>query len=136
MRTGDRITLQPGVVEPVYFGCWGGIGHYFRGVGGTDVEYERGRGGTAAVHRRPPTPWGYGVENLAPHSTVQGAALLHHKDGWTALAIDDFTVDHRGNSKSVFCFPEILDFDQASAKARELFPRIAKRLGSWELVPT
>lgn len=133
MGIGDRIILKPGVVEPVYFGCWGGTGHFFRGVGGKEVQYERARGGQEAVHRKEPTPWGYGVERLAPHTMVQGAAALHHKDGWTALAIDDFTVDSRGNSKSVFCFPEILDYDQASAKAVELFPQIAKRLGSWEL---
>lgn len=135
MNAGDRITPEPGVIEPVYFGCWNSTGHFFFGVGGKSVTYERARGGREAVHRREPSPWGrgYEVEKLAPGTKVQGTAALHHKNGWTALAIDDFTVDSRGNSKSVFCFPEILDFDEASEKARQLFPHITKRLDSWEL---
>lgn len=131
----DRITLEPALVAPVYFGCWNSTGHGFHLADGTDPGYERGRGGADSIHRQEPSPWGphCTVEKLAPHTMVQGTAALHHKDGWTALAIDDFTIDHRGNSKSVFCFPEILDFEQASAKARELFPHITQRLGEWFL---
>ncbi len=60
----------------------------------------------------------------------QGAALLHHKAGWTALAVDDFTGDSRPNSKSVFVFPEVLGWDDAWAAAREHFPRLAERCGT------
>lgn len=106
-------------IEMFYFGCWHGIGHYFHTPDGGSAE---GKGG-------PPTPWGYGVEKLAPHTMTQGTAALHHKDGWTALAVDDFTVDSRGNSKSVFCFHTILPLDKAIEYAEVYFRPIMERIG-------
>lgn len=103
---------------PLYFGCFYGVGHGFHHRNGMSATYKTDT----------PTPWGYGVEALAPGRS-QGSAALHHKGGWTALAVDDFTVDRRPNSKSVFLFPEVLGFDDAVAAAREHFPDIAKRVG-------
>lgn len=110
---------------PLYFGCWRDLGHNFHTADGRSAVYRSG----------PPTPWGYGVEKLPPQaSKAQGDAAVHHKDGWTALAIHDYTVDSRGNSKSVFCFPEVLGFDDAWAAAREHFPTIATRVGTPRLI--
>ena len=120
----------------LYFGCWNSVGHFFYDVHGKDAGQKPhpnqegvapGRVRVTAV----PTPWGYGVEKLAPNHRPpggQGDALLHHKDGWTALAVDDFTIDSRGNSKSVFCFDEILTFDEAVQRALDEFPAIVRRI--------
>lgn len=58
----------------------------------------------------------------------QGKAAIHHKDGWTALAIHDFTVDSRPNSNSVFLFKDALDFQGIVLAAREAFPKIMRRI--------
>jgi hypothetical protein len=104
-------------VEPLYFGCWRQIGHGFHRVGGEHVFGKH-------------TPWGYGVEDLTPKTcSCQGQSALWQKGGWTALAVHDYTVDHRGNSKSVFCFPELIaTIDAAWQRARETFPEIVARL--------
>jgi hypothetical protein len=105
--------------EAFYFGCWRQAGHYFWSPGMVDRHCIPG----------PPTPWGYGVESLTPTTTnQQGAAALHHRAGWTALAVHDYTVDRRGNSKSVFCFKGELTFEQAVGKAHQLFPGVMARL--------
>jgi hypothetical protein len=113
------VSPTSGESVPLYFGCYyNEPGHGFHH-----------RNGMAATYKAPaPTPWGYGVESLAPERG-QGQAALHHKAGWTALAVDDFTVDDRPGSKSVFCFPEVLGFDDALSAAREHFPSIVERIG-------
>lgn len=124
----DTTSRETARTVPLYFGCWDGVGHGFHYTSGRSADYRSPDGRLA--FDKPPTPWGYGVERLSPHGSEQGVGLLHHKDGWTALAVDDFTVDSRGNSKSVFCEPAILTWEEAIAAAREHFPRIAQRVGS------
>ena len=112
----------PTVTEALYFGCWDQIGHGFHLPSGATA---RGAGGRLDV-----TPWGWGVERLTPATDErQGHASLHHKDGWTALACQDRTVDHRGNSKSVFCFDAVLTVEEAVQLARHHFPKIVRRVG-------
>jgi hypothetical protein len=53
---------------------------------------------------------------------------VHHKNGWTALAMPDRTGDGRGNSHSVFLFEEIIGFSASVARARELFGPVVKRI--------
>lgn len=64
----------------------------------------------------------------------QGKALVHHRDGWTALAFWDRTCDSRGNSNSVFILEGTHDFDAALARARSIFPEIFARI-TFEIVP-
>jgi hypothetical protein len=115
-----------------YFGCWRDVGHYF--FGPHMARLGRDERAESIV------PWGYGVEKLANKWSrrhidpeTEGLALLHHLDGWTALAFPDFSVDSRGGSKSVFVFEAILDYDAALARARELFPEVFERY-SFEIV--
>ena len=121
-----RQTREQRQAEPVgdflYFGCWDSVGHGYHRPDGSTPWHNRGDATDV-------TPWGWGVEKLSPHTMTQGLAALHQLDGWTALAVDDFTVDGRGNSKSVFLFHDTLDFDQALFWAAEKFPRIFKRVG-------
>ena len=105
------------VPEAYYFGCWRSVGHAFYAP---DMGY---------VPLQPPSPWGWDVEYLTSTlDKTQGVAALRHKDGWTALAVHDYTIDHRGNSKSVFVFAEQLTYTEALMLARNLFPAICDRL--------
>lgn len=113
----------------LYFGCIDESGHYL-------VEGEK------SAHRGSGIPWreeqldltlcpgvrkvSYGYEAEVQN---EGAAKLHHKDGWTALAFWDRSVDHRRNSNSVFVVEGVHEFDEAIELARQAYPHIWKRFG-------
>lgn len=110
----------------IYFGCWDREGHGFHLPNGRSATYRRSED---------VVPWGYNVERLPPKSIErQGAAALHHKDGWTALAVHDYSVDRRPGSKSVFCFPVVLTFEEALYEAGRTFSEIIARVGQITLV--
>lgn len=112
-------------VMALYFGCLHDNGHAFHTPDGSSATYKT----------TVPTPWGYGVEDLTPKSTTkQGAAALHRKEGWTALAVHDYTGDSRPNSKSVFCFAADLDIDEVMFSVVAFFPTINQRIGEIALV--
>jgi len=120
-------------VNAYYFGCWQQSGHFLRtpdGDGGCHWRH------ADSLLRDGVVPWGYKIDGtLTPKTTTkQGAAALHHLDGWTALACHDYTVDSRGNSNSAFVFDAVLDFDQALTAAREHFPKVVERVGPIVLV--
>jgi len=106
-----------------YFGCYGPAGHVWHGQGMRSLGLSGAEG----------TPWLAGDVDggLAPRDgrdeLPQGVAALHHRDGWTALSFWDRTGDSRGNSNSTFVLEAELDFDQALALARELFPELFAR---------
>lgn len=103
------------------------LGHGFVRADGTGRFYR-----PLAKDERPEkiVPWGYAVDSqLMPRSEVQGAALLHHMDGWTCLSMADRTGDTRGNSNANFIFEGTLDFEQAVAEATRLFPTLVARIG-------
>lgn len=131
----------------LYFGCARGIdgrrevGHHW---------YEPNREPTRwtlwSVSGRvaePLNPWGIIDGKLAPRlvrgqlaigahprrgeEAAQGVALLHYKDGWTALAFWDRSGDRRGNSSSTFLFDEELGFAAALARAKAEFPTLFER---------
>lgn len=108
-----------------FFGVWDARkGHFLVDTTGRTVHDER--------HA---TPWeshdavlcpGYrGQYDNGPE--VQGAAALHHRGGWTALAFWDRSVDTRGGCNSVF-FAEGTYGPEAMVEiARAAFPRIWAR---------
>lgn len=116
-----------------YFGCWGRVGHSLHTPDGKSLSYS---------HRLPPdqTPWDDVLDGGLPPrpgrhmEAPNGHAALHHKDGWTALAFWDNSVDTRGGSHSTFLFEGIYDFDAALALARQQFPTIFARY-PFEVVP-
>jgi len=131
------------VGEAYYFGCWKRAGHFFF------LPHMRAAPVFEWDQWFAPTPWGSKVDgHLTPgkrdhggrlaalNRGDQGAAALHHKDGWTALAVHDFTVDSRGGSNSVFFFNDTLDFDEAVAAATGHFPEVVARIGPMTLVET
>lgn len=52
----------------------------------------------------------------------EGEALLHHKDGWTALSFWDRTIDTRYACNSTFIANGIFTFEEMVALAKEKFP--------------
>ncbi len=102
-----------------YFGCIGDIGHYMFNTHGRSV---RDVGDM---------PWGrYGEDGKLPPEEggqVQGEALVHHKDGWTALSFWDRSVDTRFGCNSNFFFRGTYDFAEAVALARTAFPQVWAR---------
>ena len=101
-----------------YFGCIGDSGHYL-----WRNDYNRGLDFDV-------TPWGTDIDTglCPPGNQPQGLAALHHKDGWTALAFWDRSVDKRPGSNSVFLANRVVDFDGMMALARANFPAVIARL--------
>jgi len=93
-----------------YFGCDGQAGHYMHTPNmRTDSQFMRSN------------PWGYGIDD--------GFKGLQHKDGWTAFAMTDYTIDHRPGSNSVFLAEGDFTVEQMAEIAKEHFPSIHPALG-------
>jgi hypothetical protein len=58
--------------------------------------------------------WEHGREN-------EGEALLHHKDGWTALSFWDRSVDHRGACNSTYLAEGTFTFEEMVELAKTRF---------------
>jgi hypothetical protein len=74
-------------------------------------------------------PWKYEVDSgLCPKGPeIQGRALVHHKDGWTALSFWDRSVDKRGKCNSNFLAEGTFTFAQMWEYAQKYFPSITGR---------
>lgn len=77
-------------------------------------------------------PWKY-LDSKALHPARNGAdptgeAWLTWEDGWTALGIEDRTVDHRPNSHATFAMQGEYGFTEALAYARHHFPEVVARV--------
>ena len=113
--------------EAVYFGCLGHPGHFFYLPWGQGTHHDRIIG----------LPWAEGEIDGAlcpgwkgPYVSgrqIEGEAKLHHRDGWTALAFWDRSVDSRPGCNSVFFFHAVFSFEQALAEAKKIFPQIFAR---------
>ncbi len=100
-----------------YFGCVEQAGHYMHTPDlRHDWEFMR------------TNPWGNKIDGgLVPKR--EGRFAITRKDGWTALAFVDNTVDSRPGSNSAFLAEGDFDLDQMLAIAKEQFPAIWKRCG-------
>lgn len=97
-----------------YFGPIGGVGHYFWLSDRTSTHDFKGKG-----------PWGTSVDGrLAPpdNAEKEGEALIHHKDGWTAISFWDRTVDKRGGCSSTYLINDDLTFKEMAVLAEKTFP--------------
>lgn len=103
-----------------YFGCIDRPGHYMHGPRGYDREADRFTEGN---------PWGYKIDGrLCPSGPeVEGRALVHHKDGWTALSFWDRSVDRRGKCNSNFLAEGTFTFAEMIELARQHFPKVVAR---------
>lgn len=105
------------MAEPLYFGCWGGVGHHLRRPDGSHVYGGWDLDG-------PYCPY----EGKWREGQPQGQARLTLEDERTVLSFWDRTVDSRGGSHSTFVLPPGLDFAGAVIAARAAFPAIWQRL--------
>lgn len=105
-----------------------GLGHYLWTQDAKRVDI----GGPIQIDRdKKAIPWVISELDggLAPDDPSQqhGKALLHHKDGWTALAFWDRTGDRRSGSNSVFLEQGVLTFEEILKIAEKQFSEITKR---------
>lgn len=108
-----------------YFGCYDLAGHYLYAA-------QNFKGEPAATRMRyfENQPWGKEVDGgLCPKFKNQneGEALIHHKDGWTALAFWDRSGNQRLNSNSVFMQKGTHDFAGMVEFAQKAFPFVWMR---------
>lgn len=109
-----------------FFGCANHeAGHYLFTVQGRSIPYwEWNR----------TLPWVNIDGSLAPggrgqasRDEIDGHAALHHKDGWTALAWWDRSVDKRGGCNAGLYARGTFTAEEMLAKGREAFPVIFAR---------
>lgn len=115
-----------------YFGTYRGVGHYLWMPGRFDPvtvpHFPAGSKPPPAVVVSRQIPWGTTPDGiLNPKPEVEGEALLHHKDGWTAIAFANRTDDKRGGSNAVFMFDDTLSFDEAVEAMKHHFPQIVDK---------
>lgn len=111
--------------ESYYFGCHLQSGHYFwkPGMKKTNLGYRD------MVNDLPFSDIDGGLAPAKGEGQIEGIAKLSHKDGWTALAFWDRSVDHRPGSHSTFLFHAAeLPFAVALALARETYPEVFARI--------
>lgn len=106
---------------PLYFGCWGEMGHYLwtpRHTRPADAEIPAfaGDGG----RRLDGTLCPLGRE-------IEGLCALAHLEGWTVISFWDRSGDKRGKSNSNFLLPGTLGQQEALAAARAAFPALFAR---------
>lgn len=117
-----------------YFGCWRESGHYLWKPGRSHAwDDERNGvlpwkfidGCLPPARRGRPDSRGYrSVEREAP----QGHAALHYKEGWTAFAFWDRSVDTRGGCNSAFFVRGIHSWEDALRIAKAKFPSVWKQI--------
>jgi hypothetical protein len=108
-----------------YFGCMDQVGHHVFSSPRA-YELEDRRAVSDVLYRN---PWGIAIDGGLCKSGAEqeGIALIHHKNGWTALAFWDRSVDKRGKSNSVFLAIGEFEFDQMVAMAKQFFPEVIAR---------
>ena len=73
-------------------------------------------------------PWEHIDGTLCPQTTPQqGVAKIHHKQGWTAIAFWDKSIDSRTGSNSVFLAEGIHGFYHMIEFSKKHFPKIFNR---------
>lgn len=115
----------------VYFGPYREAGHFFFDENGWQLMRDEVR----------KLPWQYELDGtLQPGQVlwrghwvqrgpmIQGEALLHHKDGWTAISMWDSSVDTRPGCSSTYIAKGIFTFDEMIAMAKERFPERWNRM--------
>lgn len=98
-----------------YFGCWNQVGHYLKDHEGKNIFDND-------------LPWERIDGVLCPDDTIkQGVVKIHHKNGWTAAAFWDYSIDSRLGSNSVLFAEDLLDITDVISEFKETFPQIYDR---------
>ena len=110
-----------------FFGCWGHVGHYLWSPAGVMFRHQ----GTGL-------PWADIDSVLCPGNRnrhgevegkdqVEGMVRLHSRDGWTALAWWDRSVDKRHGSNAALFMHDVATFEAMLECGRRRFPDIFAR---------
>jgi hypothetical protein len=107
-----------------YFGCYDDKGHYALAADGLGLRYSAEERDFVKNN-----PWSYKIDGGLCRSWPQteGEALIHHKDGWTALSFWDRSIDSRPGSNSNFLAEGTYTFAEMVEIATKNFPSIMKR---------
>lgn len=122
-ETQARPPVLGRVTRALYVGCWQQVGHYTWLPGMRRVHYGDDENSG---------PWGYNGLDCDAFSTR--GWHLEKKDGWTAIGLEDRTVDRRPASHSVFAADANLTFDEMFDVAEARFAEVVERLrgaGLW-----
>ena len=109
-----------------YFGCLNGPGHFL--WTSENASYPRN-------HREELCPWGRKIDGLLTREHGQGVAEMHQTQGWTAITMQDRSVDRRPGSNAAFIAEGEHGFDEMVSLALEHFPRVCARIGPISQVP-
>ena len=118
-------------VDVLYFGCIGRAGHFLWSREGTgrpctdrrDRELTQRLGGLDGALCWNSKSGRYSHER----DETEGLAFVTHREGWTALAFWDRSVDHRGACNSAFVAEGTLTFAQIIRHARLRWPEVWAR---------
>lgn len=107
-------------MDNLFFGVWypDGVGHFHYLPGGQELPRRLVPVQLTEID---------GV-HCPPGPQEQSAARLVHRLGYTILACWDRTGDSRPGSNSAFCMRGDLTFEEALARAREVFPKQVSRI--------
>lgn len=117
--------------EIYFFGCWGDAGHYLHDRHGRKRYNERGTSWPDLDGTLVPGP--RDRYDRPTGEQVEGRAALHRKDGWTALAWWDRSVDRREGSNAVLLVRGALSAGEMLVLRREMLPDVWSRFG-YEIV--
>ena len=103
-------------IEVLYFGCLREAGHYLHSKPYRRLNYEG-------------TPWGVWLDTglLPKGEQYDGQVFSAKKDGWTAIAFWDRSVDTRPGSNSAFLVQADIPTDELMRLAREQWPEVFSR---------
>ncbi len=120
------MTTPPEKPQVYYYGCWGDKGHFLWTPEQDSVRISK---------MKDATPFGDDIDGVLQKGSgvcsgngIPDDAQLHDKDGWTALAFWDRTVDTRPGSCSVFLAEGVHKVEAIKEIARSNFPEIWDRL--------
>lgn len=116
--------------EVLFFGCWSAPGHFLVNEDGHNVWQPQTIGlpwtkldGVLTPGRRDERSYG----GIPIDEQIEGWAALHHKDGWTALAWWDRSVDKRHGSNAVLFAKGTHTVKEMLALGRRWYPRVFNR---------
>ncbi len=119
-------------VDVLYFGCIGQAGHYLWRREGVDRPRMMSRDEDAMVRRLGGLDgalcWNSKSGRYShERDETEGLAFVTHREGWTALAFWDRSVDHRSACNSAFVAEGTLTFAQIIRHARLRWPEVWAR---------
>lgn len=121
-----------------YYGCWGGTGHYLWTPRGHLADEDRAlpwapneidprlAGDPALVNLRMRSAGLFVWDGDVVHQP-EGMVRVHRREGWTALAWWDRSLDRRFGSNVAFFVEADVDAEEVVRAARETFPHIFAR---------